>query len=84
MYISSVVHSLHITRPSHLILRLTQPPVQWVPGPLSPEVDWPGHEADYIPSSSYRVRGGGAVPLICHMNLWCEYDKFMHDFRLLL
>jgi len=80
----SVVHSLHIKRSSHLILRLTQPPVRWVSGPFSAEVVWPGHEADYSPPSSFRVRGSSAVPLIYHMYLWCEYDKFMHDFRLLL
>ena len=84
VYISSVVHILHIKRPSHLILRLTQPSVQWVPGPPSPEVDWPGHEADYSLPSSFRVRGGGAVTLMYHIHLWYEYDKFMHVFRLLL
>ena len=83
VYISSV-HVLHITRPSHIVLRPTQPSVQWVPGPLSPDIDWPGHEAHYSPLSSFRVIGGCAVTLICHINLWYEYDKFTHFFRLLL
>jgi hypothetical protein len=36
----------------------TQPPIQWVPGALSPGVKWQGPEADHLPQSSE----GGAIP----------------------
>jgi hypothetical protein len=41
---------------SRLALGPTQPPIQWVPGALSPGVKWPGHEADYSPPSSAEVK----------------------------
>jgi len=34
----------------------TQPPTQWVAGALSPEVKWPGREADNSPPSSAEVK----------------------------
>jgi hypothetical protein len=34
----------------------TQPPVQWVPGALSPEVKRPGREADHSPRTSAEVK----------------------------
>jgi len=34
----------------------TQPPVQWVPGILSPEVKWQVHEADHLPLSSAKFK----------------------------
>jgi hypothetical protein len=37
-----------VSRPA---LGPTQPPIQWVPGPLSLGVKWPGREADNSPSS---------------------------------
>jgi hypothetical protein len=33
-----------------------QPPIQWVPGDLSPKVKWPGCEADHSPSTSAEVK----------------------------
>jgi len=30
--------------------------IWWVPGILSPVVKWPGHEADYSPSSCAEVK----------------------------
>jgi hypothetical protein len=33
-----------------------QPPIQWVPGVLSLEVNRPGRESDYSPSSSAEVK----------------------------
>jgi hypothetical protein len=33
-----------------------QPPMQWVPGALSPGVKWPGPEADYSPPTSAEVK----------------------------
>jgi hypothetical protein len=43
-------------------LGLTQPPIQWVPGALSPGVKRPGREADHSPPSSAEVKNGGAIP----------------------
>jgi hypothetical protein len=39
-------------------LGLTQPPIQWVPGALSLEVKWLGHEADHSPP----FRMCGSIP----------------------
>jgi hypothetical protein len=41
---------------SRPVLRLTQPPVQWVLGVLSPGVKQPGHEADLSPSTSAEIK----------------------------
>jgi len=57
---------------SRLALRLTQPPIQWVPGALTPGVEWPGCEADY---SHFLVQGQGSVALYLHphyiLMAWC-------------
>jgi hypothetical protein len=37
-------------------LRLTQPPIQWVPGTLTPEVKQLWREADHLPPSSAEVK----------------------------
>jgi hypothetical protein len=34
----------------------TQPPIKWISGALSLGVKWPGHEADYSPPSSAKVK----------------------------
>jgi hypothetical protein len=34
----------------------TQPPIKLVPGTISLGVNWPGHEADYSPRSSAKVK----------------------------
>jgi hypothetical protein len=44
---------------SGLALEPTQPPIQWVPGALSPGVMRPGCEADHLPPSSAEVNNGG-------------------------
>jgi hypothetical protein len=36
-------------------LESTQPPIQWVPGALSPWVERPGREADHSPPTSAEV-----------------------------
>jgi hypothetical protein len=41
---------------SRLSLGLTQPPIVWVLGVLSPEVKHPGCEADHSPPSSTEVK----------------------------
>jgi hypothetical protein len=39
----------------------TQPPIQWVPGPLSPGIKRPGREADHSPPSSAEIKNGEAI-----------------------
>jgi hypothetical protein len=41
---------------SRPVLGPAQPPIQWVPGAFSPEVKWPGREADYSPPASAEVK----------------------------
>jgi hypothetical protein len=43
------------TTASRTALGTIQPPIQWVPEVLSPEVKWPGREADHTPPSSANV-----------------------------
>jgi hypothetical protein len=37
----------------------TQPPIQWVPGALSPRVKRPGRETDHSAPSSAEVKNSG-------------------------
>jgi hypothetical protein len=46
---------LFLTR-FRLVLRPTQPPIQWVPEVLSPEVKRPGREDDHLPPNSAEVK----------------------------
>jgi len=48
------IHAHTIT--SRSVLGPTQLPIQWVPGSLSLEVKWPGHEADHSPPSSAEIK----------------------------
>jgi hypothetical protein len=50
------VGSRIFSKSSRLALRSTQPPVQWVPGALSPGVKRPGREADHSPPTSAEVK----------------------------
>jgi hypothetical protein len=45
----------------------TQPPIQWVPGTLSPGVKRQGREADHSPPSSAEVKNDGATPPLPHV-----------------
>jgi hypothetical protein len=58
---------------SRLALGSNQPPIQRVPGAISPEVKWLGHEADHSPPFSGKVKNGRAIPplplSICLFNL---------------
>jgi hypothetical protein len=54
---------LHIIRPA---VESAQPPVHWVMGALSPEIQWRGHGADHSPPYSARVKSGGAIPPHTH------------------
>jgi hypothetical protein len=50
-----------------MVLEQTQPPIQWVQGDLSLEVEQPGYDADYSATSSAKVKNGGAIPPLPHM-----------------
>jgi hypothetical protein len=41
---------------SILVLGPTQPPVQWVPGALSPRLNRPGREVDQSPTTSAEMK----------------------------
>jgi hypothetical protein len=53
---------------SRLTLGPTQPPIQCVPGALSPGVKRLGREADHSPPSSAEVKNDGAIPTLPHMS----------------
>jgi hypothetical protein len=44
-------------------LRLTQPPIHWAPGAISPGVKRPGREVHQSSPSSAEVKYGGTIPL---------------------
>jgi hypothetical protein len=52
----SLLHNVHTGSGT------TQPPIQWVPGALSPRVKRPGCKADESPPSSVEVNNDGALP----------------------
>jgi hypothetical protein len=54
---------------SRAALGPTEPPVQWVPGSLSPRIKRLGREDDRSPPSSAEVKNGGAIPPLPHMVL---------------
>jgi hypothetical protein len=70
---------------SRLTLGPTQPPTQQVPGAFSLDgrgIKWPGHEADYSPSSSTKaknVRSYTTIPPHIFM-VWCliKHRDFIH------
>jgi hypothetical protein len=47
---------------SRPVLDPTHPPIQWIPGDLSPEIKRQGREADRLPASNAEVKNGGVVP----------------------
>jgi hypothetical protein len=49
------------------VLGPTQPPIQWVPGALSPNIKRPGREADHSPPSSVDVKNGEAIFPLSHV-----------------
>jgi hypothetical protein len=55
------VKNFLFSRSSRPALRATQPPIQWVPGALSPGVKRPGREADHSPPTSAESRKCGSI-----------------------
>jgi hypothetical protein len=51
-------------------LEPTQPPIQRVPGALSPGVKRLGDEAGHSPPCIAKVKNGGAIPPLPHMPSW--------------
>jgi hypothetical protein len=49
-------NNFHFSMSSRPALGPTQPPIQWVPGALSPGVKRPGREADHSPPASAEVK----------------------------
>jgi hypothetical protein len=45
----------------------TQPPIQCVPGAVSPGVKRQGREADHSSASSAEVKNGDAIPVVPHI-----------------
>jgi hypothetical protein len=56
---------------SRLALGTSQPPIQWVPGPLSLGVKPPGREADHSHPCSANFKIDGAMPPLPHTSFWC-------------
>jgi hypothetical protein len=48
--------NFHFSMSSRPALRTTQPPIQWVPGTLSPGVKRQGRKADHSPPTSAKVK----------------------------
>jgi hypothetical protein len=51
-------------------LGLTQPPIQWVPGGISPGLKPLKREADPSPPSSAEFENGGPIPPLSHTRSW--------------
>jgi hypothetical protein len=49
---------------------LTQTPIQWALGPLSPRVKRPGPEADHSPSFNAEYKKSTTLPPLPHMSSW--------------
>jgi hypothetical protein len=50
------VKNFLFSKSSRPVLGSTQPPIQWVPGALSPKVKRPGREADHSPPTSAEIK----------------------------
>jgi hypothetical protein len=48
----------------------TQPPLQWILGPVSLVVKQHGHETDHSLPSSAKVMNAGAIPPLHCMHSW--------------
>jgi hypothetical protein len=52
----AIMGFFHFSTASKLALRPTRPPIQWIPGSLSPSFKRPGREADLSLPSSAEVK----------------------------
>jgi hypothetical protein len=60
------------------VLRPTQPPIQRIPGVISPVLKQAGHEADHSYPSNVEVNNDGAIPPFSHMSSWGSTEFFKH------
>jgi hypothetical protein len=60
-------------------LRLTQSPIQWVPGAASSGLKRQGREADHAPPFSAEVKNGGAIHPLLHMSSCVVLNKCSVD-----
>jgi hypothetical protein len=65
--VSRIFHFSVSSRPA---MGLTQPPIQWVPGALSPGVKRPGREADHSPQTSAEVKKTWVYTSLPHTPSW--------------
>jgi hypothetical protein len=65
------------TTVSRTALGSTQPPNQWVQGPLSWGVKRQGREADHSPPSSAKVKESGSIPPLPQYAFmaWCSVKR---------
>jgi hypothetical protein len=59
----------------------TQPPVQWIPGALSPGVKRQGREADHSPPIKPRLRKRGSIHPLPHTPSWSSAQLLKHRFN---
>jgi hypothetical protein len=52
----SRVKNFYFSMSSRLALGPAEPPIQWIPGTLSPSVKWQGREADHSPPIGAEVK----------------------------
>jgi hypothetical protein len=55
---------------SRRALGVSQPPTQWVPRSLSPEIERLGREADHSPTSSAEVKNDETLLPLPHTPSW--------------
>jgi hypothetical protein len=65
------------TTASRTALGPTLPPIQWVPGALSPGVKRSGHEAEHSPPASVEVKDEWSYTSTpqCAFMAWCSIKK---------
>jgi hypothetical protein len=64
--------NFHFSKLSRPALGSTQPPIQWVPGALSPGVKRPGREVDHSPTASAEVKKIWIYTSTPHTPSWCS------------
>jgi hypothetical protein len=59
-------------RSSRPALGPTQPPIQWEPGAISPEVKRPKRETDRSLQFNAEIKNDGAIPQLPYASSWCD------------
>jgi hypothetical protein len=66
------------------VVRPAKPPIQFVPGALSPWVKRQGREADHSPPSSTKIKNGGVIHSVPNTSSWCGALLIKHKENYLL